>query len=161
MKLATIFLALFLLSGCATEGVDMEISDVDDWFKVNETEITSIVELFKSDKCLRRVELGSMKYISQNCENSSSQETKIKEIQSKLTSLGVVLAVAHTFDDGNFVASILINRRGIAVSGGGLEISYWEKFPVYLNDELECGAIEALYKEKWYAEILSSEDPCL
>ena len=147
MKLATIFLALFLLSGCGTEGVDMEISDVDDWFKVNETEITSIVELFKSDKCLRRVELGSMKYISQNCENSSSQETKIKEIQSKLTSLGVVLAVAHTFDDGNFVASILINRRGIAVSGGGLEISYWEKFPVYLNDELECGAIEALYKE--------------
>ena len=138
MKLATIFLALFLLSGCGTEGVDMEISDVDDWFKVNETEITSIVELFKSDKCLRRVELGSMKYISQNCEKSSSQETKIKEIQSKLTSLGVVLAVAHTFDDGNFVASILINRRGIAVSGGGLEISYWEKFPVYLNDELEC-----------------------
>ena len=54
-----------------------------------------------------------MKYISQNCENSSSQETKIKEIQSKITSLGVVLAVAHTFDDGNFVASILINRRGI------------------------------------------------
>jgi len=43
MKLATIFLALFLLSGCGTEGVDMEISDVDDWFKVNETEITSIV----------------------------------------------------------------------------------------------------------------------
>lgn len=79
MKLATIFLALFLLSGCGTEGVDMEISDVDDWFKVNETEITSIVELFKSDKCLRRVELGSMKYISQNCENEDNkQDTHLK-----------------------------------------------------------------------------------
>jgi len=49
MKLATIFLALFLLSGCGTEGVDMEISDVDDWFKVNETEITSIVNCENED----------------------------------------------------------------------------------------------------------------
>ncbi|WP_406611346.1 hypothetical protein [Agarivorans sp. JK6] len=161
MKLATIYLALFLLSGCGTEGVDMEISDVDGWFKVNESEITSIVELFKNDRCLRRVELGSMKYIRQNCKSSPLQETKIKEIQSKLTNLGVVLAVAYTFDNGNFVANILINRRGIGVSGGGLRISYWETFPLSLNDELECGAIENLYKEKWYAEILSSEDSCL
>lgn len=160
MKLSIIFLVLFVLSGCGTEGVVMEISDVDNWFKKNETEITSIVELFKNDKCLRRVELSSMEYISQNCKNSPSQELKIKEVQNKLSKLGVILAVSHTFDDGNFVANILINRRGIAVSGGGLEISYWESFPDYLNDKLKCGAIEALYKEKWYAEILSSEEPC-
>ncbi len=138
----------------------MEIKDVDAWFQKNETEITSIVELFKNDNCLRRVELGSMKYISQNCENSPFQDMQIKEIQNKLSKLGVVLAVAHKFDDGNFVASILINRRGIAVSGGGLEINYWDKFPVYLNDELSCGAIKPLSREKWYAEILSSENPC-
>ena len=161
MRLASIFLLSIMLFGCGTEGVDMEIDGVDRWFIKNETEINSIVELFKNDKCLRRVELGSMEYIKQNCETNPAQEVKIKKIQSKLSKLGVVLATSHFFDDGNFVSSILINRRGIAVSGGGLRINYWENFPSYSKDYIECGAIILLSKEKWYAEILSSEEPCL
>jgi hypothetical protein len=102
-----------------------------------------------------------MKYIRQNCEVSSTQDVKIQEIQNKLSRLGVVLATSHVFDDGNFVASILINRKGIAVSGGGLRINYWEVFPVHFKSKIECGAVLSLKKEKWYAEILSSENPCL
>ncbi len=161
MRLVSILLLSIMLFGCGTEGVDMEIDGVDNWFRKNETEITSIVELFKNDKCLRRVELGSMKYIRQNCEASPSQEVKIQNIQSKLSKLGVVLATSHFFEDGNFVSSILINRSGIAVSGGGLRINYWENFPSHRKDDIECEAIIHLSKEQWYAEILSSEAPCL
>ena len=160
MRIAFISL-LFILSGCGTDGIDMEIQDVENWFQKNETEVTSIVQLFKKNKCLRRVEIGSMKNIRQNCKTNSSQELKIDEIQNRLSKLGVVLATSHFLDDGNFVASILINRKGIAVSGGGLRINYWEVFPVHFKSKIECGAVFSLKKEKWYAEILSSEDPCL
>jgi hypothetical protein len=60
MRLVSVFLLSILLLGCGTEGVDMEIEDVENWFKKNESEVISIIELFKSDNCLRRVRFNEI-----------------------------------------------------------------------------------------------------
>ncbi len=156
-----IILAFFaLLSGCGQEGLKMEPHEVDSWFIHNEDKIRSIVEDFRSEPCLRRVELGSMDYIRQHCDLTLELQSKISDVQSKLTDLKVVLATSYLAEDGRFNTSILINRQGIAVSGGGLAIDYWSALGPHWQRQVECGELIPLSQKGWYAEILHSEPSC-
>ena len=138
----------------------MAPDQVDAWFVENEVEITSIVDEFRGEPCLSRVELGSMEYIDQNCKSTPEIESKIKKVQSKLSELGVVLATSYHAVDGRFNTSILINRQGIAVSGGGLAIEYLTSLGAHWQTQLECGELIKLSKPGWYVEILHSEPSC-
>ena len=139
----------------------MEPDQVDAWFVKNEAAIKSIVDDFRSEPCLARVELGSMEYIDQNCKSTPEIESEIQRVQAKLTELGVVLATSYRAEDGRSSTSILINRQGIAVSGGGLSIEYWTALGAHQQAQLECGELIQLSKPGWYAEILHSEPSCV
>jgi hypothetical protein len=150
----------FLIAGCGDEGLQMKPDEVNDWFLKNEGMISSIVRQFEDEKCLSRVELSSMKYINQSCPPTPQLEAKIKDVQKLLTDLKVVLATSYWDDNGAFNVSILINRRGIAVSGGGLSIEYWSVLSKFHENQIKCGELIPLSKEHWYAEILHSEASC-
>ncbi len=160
MKNIIILIFCALLAGCGQEGLKMEPDQVDAWFTENENKITSIVQDFRNEPCLRRVELGSMEYIKQHCDSTPALEAKISNIQSKLVELKVVLATSYLAKDGRFNTSVLINRQGIAVSGGGLAIDYWSSLGPHWQRQIECGELIPLSKEGWYAEILHSEPSC-
>lgn len=138
----------------------MAPNQVDAWLVQNEAAISSIVEDFRGEPCLCRVELGSMEYIDQNCKSTHEIEFKIKKVQSKVSELGVVLATSYHADDGRLNTSIIINRQGIAVSGGGLAIEYWTSLRAHWQAHLECGELIQLSKPGWYAEIMHSEPSC-
>lgn len=138
----------------------MESHEVMGWFASNETRIVSIGDLMEQNRCISKVGYVSlMPSATFACYEDPANE--VDEIHSILKALGVKQVTSHTFEDGNFVVSILINSSGISVSGSGLRIVYWKELPEILNRELECEALIPLQREGWYVQKLSSGDVCL
>ena len=152
-----------LLSTClisCSEGVSLSPEEVDDWRVKNKQKIEEIVLIFRNDPCLDRVELGSMRFIDQNCKVTPKLSENISKIQKLLSALEVVLAAGYRSKDGNFNVSILLNRKGIAVSGGGLSLEYWERLESPWTKLIECGEMEQLSEKHWYIHKLQDGPSC-
>ena len=142
-----------------SEGIDLSSEEVDGWRLENKSEIEKLVSIFKNEPCLRRVELGSMEFIDQHCPLSPELSNKIGKVQAILKDLRVVLATAYR-SDSNFNVSILLNRQGIAVSGSGLALDYWEVLESPWTKMLECGEMEKLSEQHWYITYLVDGPNC-
>jgi len=159
MNRALVLILLFFLVSC-DEGLRIAPEDVDAWRIENKSDINEIVSIFRSDACLRRVEMGSMEYIRQDCELSKEQTQNVGRVQALLKNLGAVLVTGFKSEDGNFNVSILLSRKGIAVSGSGLTLEYWEKLESPWTKMLECGEMEKLSDEHWYIHKLQDGPSC-
>ncbi len=158
MNRVLIFLTIIFLFSCA-DGIDLSSSDVDEWRLENKPEIEEIVSIFYDEPCLRRVELGAMEFIDQYCPLTTELSAKIIKIQALIEDLRVVLATSYRSDD-NFNVSILLNRQGIAVSGSGLALDYWEVLESPWTKMLECGEMEKLSDQHWYIKHLVDGSSC-
>ncbi|WP_101757827.1 hypothetical protein [Oceanicoccus sp. KOV_DT_Chl] len=158
MNRVLVFLTIIFLFSCS-EGIDLSSSDVDKWRLENKLEIEEIVSIFYNEPCLRRVELGEMKFIDQHCPLTTELSAKISKIQKLIEDLRVVLATTYRSDD-NFNVSILLNRQGIAVSGSGLALDYWEVLESPWTKMLECGEMEKLSDQHWYIKHLVDGPSC-
>jgi len=163
-RLVLIALLSIFLTACGSEGLNIEATDVPSWFSQNREEIEAIANEFQSNPCLRRVELGSMKYIDQYCTSNSSLANTIALVQSQLRSLNVVLAVADRDQNAEGKPlkdfSVLLRRWGISVSGGGLGLFFTKMQDDWLKKGIACGELVPLEAEGWYLRHLSSEDAC-
>jgi hypothetical protein len=158
MKRIIFLISIFFLLSCA-EGVNLSPGEVDGWRIKHRDDIEKVVTIFRDEPCLRRVELGSMEFIDQNCPLTPDLSEKIKQIQSLLIEMHVVLATSFRSED-NFNVSILLNRQGIAVSGSGLALHYWDVLESPWTEMVECGEMGKLSEEHWYYKKLVDGPSC-
>lgn len=139
-----------MLLGCS-EGLKIQDNEIAPWFNVNKSTLEDIVFVFERNTCLVRVELGSMEFIKQACENEAGKKD-IENVQAMLRSMDLVLATAYRDKEGNFNVSILLyrDRPDPKNKSSAVSVEYWNSLPKRWEESLGCELFKPLAVKNWY-----------
>jgi hypothetical protein len=156
VRTGIIFLLLLALCGCAKEGRHFESDDaIKVWFGSHEDQMKSVVNTFIGNPGLERVELEH---------SESPTNAAVSSVQSSLKHLNLILVYAsydHSESPPALIkVSFLVERWGIAVSGGGVAITWFTDKAVGISRRVSCKELIPLASAGWYIDKISSESKC-